>query len=120
ERPAGSHIAWVIGLNRGVAGNKALNGSPSGSRWKAAAFTQNLDAPFTRGFEHVDDTSTQKDWCWGGEDWCWDGNHREVWRFAVQPTGFMTIVNGHVLWEKQWDFYNTGEDGWISAETFML
>jgi len=120
EKLAAGHLGWVLGLNPGVPANKALNPSPSGPAWKAAAFIQNLDAPFTRGFEAVDGTSTQKDWCWGGEDWCWRGNHREVWRFGVLPTGFMTIVNGHVLWEKQWDYYNTGPDGWISGETFML
>src|SRR6202158_2076984 len=115
EKLAAGHLAWVLGLNPGVPANKAVNPSSSGSAWKAAAFVQNLDAPLARGFENS--VPTLKSWSWGGED---SGIHREVWWFDPLHNGFMTIVNGHVLWEEQWDYYNTGEHGWISGETFML
>lgn len=118
EKLAASHLMWILGLNPGVAANKVVNASPGDEAWKAAAFVQNLETPFARGFENFDNgVSTQKDWPWGGEDWA---VHREVWWFDPLNNGFMTIVNGHVLWEQQWDYYNTGEHGWISGETFML
>lgn len=115
EKLAAGHLAWVLGLNPGIPANKALNSSPSGPAWKSAAFIQNLDAPFARGFEN--DTPHLKSWLWGGED---KDLNREVWFFEPLENGFRTIVNGHVLYEGNWDYYNTGEHGWISGETFML
>jgi Cellulase N-terminal ig-like domain len=118
EKLAAGHLNWILGLNPGIAANKVVNASSGEGAWKAAAFVQNLDAPFARGFENFDNgVSTQKAWLWGGEDW---SVHREVWWFDPLENGFKTIVNGHVLWEQQWDYYNTGEHGWISGETFML
>jgi hypothetical protein len=118
EKLASGHLNWVLGLNPGVPATKAVNQPASGTVWKATAFVQNLDAPYSRGFEDWHDgSSTQKDWLWGAENWT---DHRETWWFDPLPNDFMTIVNGHVLWENQWDYYNTGTDGWISGETFML
>jgi hypothetical protein len=109
-----SHLLWVLGLNPGIPANKVY--PPDGaSPWRAAAFVQNVDAPLARGFEN--DVPTMKCWLWCGED---DGFHRQVWWFEPFQTGFMSIVNGHVLWEGQWDYYNTGPHGWISGETFIL
>jgi hypothetical protein len=120
RRLAIGHLNWVLGLNPGVPVHKARNPSPSGTGWKATAFVHGLDAPYSRGFEHIDaPTSLQKPWLWGDE-----GEHfpKQVWRFQPLDTwnGFMSIVNGHVLWEGNWDYYNVGTDGWVSAETFML
>lgn len=118
-RLAVGHLNWVLGLNPGVPVHKARNPSASGSGWKATSFVHGLDGPWSRGFEHIDHTSRQKRWLWGDEG---EVRPKQVWRF--QPledwNGFMTIVNGHVLWEGQWDYYNVDVDGWISAETFLL
>ena len=125
EKLAAGHLGWVLGLNPGVPMNKALNNSSSGTVWKAAAFIQNLGAPFARGFENFkrrlenqeDVPSSAKSWLWAWED---RGVHREVWWVDPKPNGFMTIVNGHTLWEDEWDYHNMGEHGWVSGETFML
>lgn len=118
EKLAAGHFYWVLGLNPGVPSSKALNGAAEGTCWKASAFVQNLDAPFSRGFENFSKPGTNtKSWLWGGEDW---GPHREVWWFNPLKNGFRSIVNGHSLWEGNWDYHNQGEFGWASGETFML
>jgi hypothetical protein len=114
ERLAAGHLLWVLGLNPGVPANKVYP-SNSGSPWRAAAFVQNVDAPLARGFEN--DVPAMKSWLWNEED---SSIHRQVWWFEPIPNGFMSIVNGHVIWEGQWDYYNTGPHGWISGETFLL
>ena len=117
EKLAAGHLGWVLGLNPGVPVTKALNDSSGGTIWKAAAFVQNLGAPFARGFENFPSVTSAKSWLWGGEDF---GRHREVWWVDPLQNGFMTIVNGHTLWEREWDYCNTGEFGWASGETFIL
>jgi hypothetical protein len=121
EQLAVGHLNWVLGLNPGVPVTKTLNDSPSGPAWRAAAFVQGLDAPFARGFEDVDrGANHQKDpWPGWGED-TGGGQHRQAWWFHPPDNGFMSIINGHVVWDGQWDYYNTGLQGWISGETFLL
>jgi hypothetical protein len=36
------------------------------------------------------------------------------------PTGFQSLVNGHVLREGEWHYWSTGIPGWVSGETFLL
>jgi hypothetical protein len=121
EQLVAGHLNWVLGLNPGVPVTKTLNDSPSGPAWRAAAFVQGLDAPFARGFEDVDHGADhQKDpWPGWGED-PGGSRHRQAWWFHPPNNGFMSIINGHMVWDGQWDYYNTGLQGWISGETFLL
>jgi Cellulase N-terminal ig-like domain len=117
EQLAAGHLYWVLGLNPGMSATKTLNAATEGTAWRAGAFVQGLPGSPARGYENIaDGWSNEKDWLWPGEDW---GNHRQVWRFNPLP-GFMSINNGLVLFENQWDYYNIGPDGWISGETFIL
>jgi hypothetical protein len=118
ERLAAGHLYWVLGLNPVVPSTKTLNNAPTNSPWRPAAFVQGLTASPARGYENLSDGwSNEKTWLWPGEDW---STHRQIWRFNPLANGFMSINNGLLIWEGQWDYYNTGADGWISGETFML
>ena len=118
ERLAAGHLYWVLGLNPGVPATKTLYDAPAGSPWRPAAFVQGLPASPARGYEDLSDGwSNEKTWLWPGEDW---STHRQIWRFNPLPNGFMSINNGLLIWEGQWDYYNIGADGWISGETFIL
>ena len=119
---AAGHLNWVLGLNPGIPATKVVSPAPGGTAWKAAAFVQNVGAAQARGFENfrkpvTEPLTNQKSSIWGGEDW---DVHREVWWCDPLENGFMSIVNGHVLWEGEWDYFNTGEFGSISGETFLL
>jgi hypothetical protein len=133
EKLAAGHLGWVVGLNPGVPQTKTVFTPSNGTVWNGAAFVQNLDTPFARGFENFDlkfmiassecvndgagKNASAKSWLWGGED-CF--RHREVWWVDPLKNGFMTIVNGHTIWEGEWDYYNMGDHGWASGETFIL
>ena len=118
EQLAAGHLYWVLGLNPGVPSTKTLNNAPTNSPWRPAAFVQGLPDSPARGYEDLaDGWSNEKTWLWPGEDW---STHRQIWRFNPLANGFMSINNGLLIWEGQWDYYNTGADGWISGETFML
>lgn len=117
EKLAAAHLSWILGLNPGIPVTKAVKCISDGTQWKGAAFVQNFMAPFSRGFENFPEVNSAKSWLWGGEDF---GRHREVWWIDPLQNGFMTIVNGHTIWEREWDYYNNGKHGWASGETFML
>jgi hypothetical protein len=38
----------------------------------------------------------------------------------LQFRSFLSLVNGHIIWDEQWGYWNTGEHGWSSGETFIL
>jgi hypothetical protein len=121
EQLAAGHLNWVLGLNPGMPLTKTLNKSPSGQAWRAGAFVQGLDAPFARGFEDVDrGANHQKDPWPGWGEYLDESQHRQAWWFHPPDNGFMSVINGHVVWDGQWDYYNTGLQGWISGETFLL
>ena len=101
---------------------------------RAATFIYNSATPFTRtmqGFRlgHY----AAKGWMAPWEESA-DSARRESWSVDPLPNGFQSIVNGHMLWDNQWEFWNSGghyvfpengsklfaNDGWSSGETFML
>ena len=43
-----------------------------------------------------------------------------TWWVDPLNNGFESIVNGHVLWDDEWDYWNSGQFGWASGETFIL
>jgi hypothetical protein len=112
------HIAWVLGLNPGVPQRNIVGGASSASAWGAAAFVYNLDAPFARGFQSfATPESSVKRWL---APWEAQFTQHEAWWVDPFPNGFMSLTNGHVVWDGQWDYYNAGEHGWGSGETFLL
>lgn len=112
---------WILGLNPGVPANKAvLFGNGGGRPWQAASFIYNLDAPFLRTIDgfRVETTSAKtmrNSWEVGP-----GSPHHESWSVDPLNNGFQSIVNGHVLVDGQWDYWNTGFQGWASGETFIL
>jgi hypothetical protein len=120
ERLAAGHLGWILGLNPGVPVNKAAGaGSDDGTVWKSAAFIAGLDEGHARGFENFDGVGGDhvKSWKWPEED---DGRHRQVWWYEPAQNGFLSIVNGETIWDRQWDYHNMGLNGWGSGETFAL
>ena len=119
ERVASGNYYWMLGLNPGVPSQKVIGGVDEGP-WRAAAFVRNL-AAFARGFEGYRTIQTSSK---GSPLPPWEGDpaspHREAWFVDVLENGFRSTVNGHVLWDEQWDYWNVGKYGWASGETFLL
>jgi hypothetical protein len=114
---AAAQTQWTFGVNPGVPYTKLTGSLAGGSAWGAASFVHNGGAPAARGFEGVNAAGSRaKSWTWPWET----VDHIESWWVNPTNNGFMSIVNGHMLWEGDWDYANLGENGWLSGETFLL
>jgi hypothetical protein len=140
EPVATGNLYWILGLNPGVPSTKVVGGSGTGP-WQAASFVYNQDHvfPFARTFQaYRTEESSAKGWIGDWElsdpsshpstcanlpdpsEYSSGSPHRETWWIDPLCNSFMSIVNGHVLWDQQWDYWNSGHDGWSSGETFIL
>lgn len=117
---AASSLGWVLGLNPGIPSTKALNARTEGRPWTAAAFVSNLGIPSARGMEaFMTRGSIIKEWLyWWEEDK--RSVHRETWFVQPKENDFVTLLNGHMIWDGEWDYWNQGELGWMSGETFLM
>ena len=132
EQIATGDLYWPLGLNPGIPTSKVVGASQGGQAWQGASFLYRHNAPFGRhhsGFRI--ESYTSKGWLDPWEDPqvspLGGSPHREAWRIDPQNRfqnpplrSFMSLVNGHVIWDGQWDYWNTGENGWLSGETFIL
>jgi len=120
KRRAAGSLGWILGLNPGIPATKALNPSPGGRPWTAAAFVRNMKIPSARGMDaYLTKDTIRKYWLY---DWEEDVRsvHRETWYIQPKNNNFVTLVNGHLLWDGEWDYWNQGANGWMSGETFLL
>ncbi len=132
ERVATGNLYWPLGLNPGIPTSKVVGPNAGGSAWQGSSFIYRLDAPFARahgGFRI--ESYTAKGWLdpWEDSQAFPGGNspHREAWRIDPQNRfqnpplrSYLSFVNGHVIWDEQWDYWNTGGPGWLSGETFII
>jgi hypothetical protein len=121
ERLATGNLHWALGLNPGVPATKiASAASPAETPWSAASFVYNGPGPSVRTIEGFRTrTSSAKGWLATWEE-STASRHRETWWIDPANNGFQSLVNGHVLRERQWHYWNIGFAGWVSGETFML
>lgn len=139
ERIATGNLYWPIGLNPGIPTSKIVSPIANSNPWQAASFLyrQNSDGRLNGGaFARAQDgfrieSYTSKGWLDPWEDSVafpgGNSRHREAWRidpqnrfYAPPLRSFMSFVNGHMLFDNQWDYWNTGENGWLSGETFII
>ncbi len=131
ELIASGSLYWVTGLNPGIATSKIVNGFASGGVLGATSFVYNLSTlPFARSFDaYRTMESSAKGWAgpWETQSYSpaaplpdYGSPLRETWWFDPLNNGFMSIVNGHMIWDNQWDYWNNGPAGWNSGETFLL
>jgi len=120
KRRAAGSLGWILGLNPGIPATKALNPSPGGRPWTAGAFVRNMKIPSARGMDaYLTRDTIRKYWLSGWEEDV-RSVHRETWYFHPKNNNFVTLVNGHLLWDGEWDYWNQGANGWMSGETFLL
>jgi len=127
EPIATGNLYWMLGLNPGIPTAKIVGSNGDGTVWQASSFIRGLTTPFARAHEGFRrEQYAAKGWLDSWEDSA-DSPRREAWRIDPQNRfndppmrSFLTTVNGHVLWDKQWDYWNNGEPGWLSGETFIL
>lgn len=121
ERLATGNLHWALGLNPGVPATKiASSAPPTGAPWSAASFVYNGPGPSVRTIEGFRTrTSCAKGWLANCEE-STSSRHRETWWIDPVNNGFQSLVNGHVLREGQWHYWNIGIAGWVSGETFLL
>ena len=120
QRLATGNLYWILGLNPGIPTTKMARSAPTSGPWSAASFVWNGPGAFARSWQGAR-TRTQAAKGWLAE---WEtspsSRDREIWAFDSANNGFQSIMNGHVLRERQWHYWSFGPVGWISAETFML
>lgn len=120
ERIASGNYYWMLGLNPGVPSQKVVNGVDSGP-WRAAAFVRGVETAFSRVFEGYRTKQTSSK---GSPLAPWEESpaspRREAWFVDIQDNGYRSTVNGHVIWDGQWDYWNVGKYGWGSGETFIF
>lgn len=126
-RIATGNLYWPLGLNPGIPRSKIVGPVESGSVWQGTSFIYRHNGPFARHHSSFRlDGYASKGWI----DF-WEDNqlapHREAWRIDPQNRfqnpplrSYLSLVNGHVIWDDQWDYWNTGEHGWFGGETFIL
>jgi hypothetical protein len=136
ERIAAGNFYWTLGLNPGIPTSKVIAQTHPSTVWRSTSFIYNSNTSFARTIEgNRQNTSSAKGWIEEWEGWRNPQNHhqiisasphRETWWIdpqnrSVSPPGrsFQTIVNGHVIWDGQWDYWNNGQAGWSSGETFL-
>lgn len=120
EQLATGNLYWALGLNPGIPTTKTVRSADRSEPWRAASFVYNGPGVFARTIEGFRlKTKSAKGWLA-----TWEvsprSRHRETWWFDPAPTGFQSIVNGHVLREDQWHYWSNGIAGWVSGEVFML
>ena len=120
ERVATGNLYWILGLNPGIPASKVVDFGSRRGPWQATSFVYNLDRPFARTIEgYRTEKSSAK-----GVRASWEispaSPHHEAWWMDPLDNGFQSIVNGHVLIDGQWDYWNNGLHGWSSGETFIL
>jgi hypothetical protein len=131
ELIASGSLYWVTGLNPGIAASKIVNGYAPGGVLGATSFIYNLSTlPFARTFDaYRTMISSAKGWAGPWETVSYSpavpfpdygSPLRETWWIDPLNNGFMSIVNGHMIWDNQWDYWNNGPAGWNSGETFLL
>lgn len=119
QKLATGNLSWILGINPGIPSSKTV--APDlGVPWRAASFIYNGTGAFARtieGFRTI--TTSSKGWRgpWEGAP---PSRHGETWWIDPLGNGFHSIVNGHVLSDRQWHYWNVGIAGWVSGETFML
>jgi hypothetical protein len=126
-RLAAGGLYWGLGLNPGLPATKIARDVSDGTVWRAASFIRGIDVPFALGHQGFRlESYSSKGWIDWWED-RFDAPRREAWRidpqsrFSVEPQrAFLTFVNGHVIWDGQWDYWNSGGPGWQSGETFIM
>jgi hypothetical protein len=120
ERLATGNLYWILGLNPGIPATKVAPPAPASGPWSAASFVWNGPGAFARSWEgNRTRTHAAKGWLAPWEE-SPSSRHREIWAIDPARNGFQSIVNGHVLRERQWHYWSLGTPGWVSAETFML
>ena len=131
EPLASGNLNWMLGLNPGVPISKLANPFPT-QPWQAAAFTYNTDIPSTRTIDGWrTPESSSKGWLGLPREGGASSPHHEAWWIDPLNNGFVSLINGHVIWDNQWDFVSSGgwldpktnkwnNLGWISGETFLL
>ena len=126
ELLASGDLNWILGLNPGVPASESVSPQPQ-QPWQAASFTYNLPSGSVRSMDGWRTRqSSSKGWLAEREVSAASPRH-ESWWIDPLNNGFLSIVNGHVIWDRQWDYVNSGgtEDpisnvGWSSGETFLL
>jgi len=121
QRLATGNFHWALGLNPGVPGTKIATSVASAcAPWSAASFVYNGTGPSVRTIEGFRTrTSCVKGWLASWEE-STSSRHRETWWMDPANNGFQSLVNGHVIREGQWHYWNIGVFGWVSGETFLL
>jgi hypothetical protein len=121
EQLATGNLHWALGLNPGVPQTKIASPAPSAAApWSAASFVYNGWGPSVRTIEGFRTrTSCAKGWLAYWEE-STSSRHRETWWIDPVENGFQSLVNGHVIREQQWHYWNIGIAGWVSGETFLL
>jgi hypothetical protein len=120
ERLATGNLYWIFGLNPGIPTTKVARPAPASGPWSAASLVWGGPGAFARSWEgNRTRTHSAKGWLADWEE-SPSSRHREIWAIDPARNGFQSIVNGHVLRERQWHYWSQGTAGWVSAETFML
>ena len=130
EPLASGNLNWILGLNPSVPESKSV--SPTGDQpWQPASFLYNASTGFARTMDGWrTPESSSKGWLAPRELYAASPRH-ETWWIDPLDNGFVSIVNGHVIWDGQWDYVNSGGTpnpsgpgwrsvGWASGETFLL
>ena len=120
ERLATGNLHWTLGLNPGIPTTRTVSSSPAAGRGARLRSSTTGPGVFARTIEGFRTRGTSaKGWL---ADWekSTASRHRETWWIDPANNDFQTIVNGHVLRESQWHYWNIGIAGWVSGETFML
>jgi hypothetical protein len=145
ERIAAGSIGWALGLNPGLPESKVIRGTASGRPWSAGAFVSGLlpspERQRARGYTSflMWNNRRKPAWSFYGETYLGTGvpdndgpfDRREAWLVNPNNPNFLSLVNGHVVITRNvdiggvstpmgsWDYWNQGEYGWESGETFM-
>lgn len=131
EPIASGNLNWSLGLNPGVPSSK-LSAPVDNQPWQAASFTYNGTMPSIRTMDGWrTPESSSKGWLSLPREVSAASPHHETWWIDPANNGFVSLVNGHVIWDNQWDYVSSGgsfdtqtsswmDVGWASGETFLL
>jgi hypothetical protein len=130
EPLASGNLNWNLGLNPGIPASKSAS-PDSAQPWQSASFTNNGTIPSVRTMEGWRTSeSSSKGWLAIPREVSAGSPHHETWWIDPANNGFVSLVNGHVIWDGQWDYLNNGgavdsnglwfNVGWSSGETFLL
>ena len=120
EPVATGNLNWSLGLNPGVPASKSaipIDYQP----WQSASFTYNGIVTSVRTMDGWrTPESSSKGWLSLPREVSAASPRHETWWIDPGNNGFTSLVNGHVIWDNQWDYINGGDNGWLSGETFLL